>query len=197
MPYLALNIDMRGQTALIVGGGKVALRKLAALRDAGARVRIVAPAVLPEITGQESGESVAVRIGGYETTDLDGITLAVAATNDGAVDRRVASEARERGILVSVAGRPEEGNCHFPALLRRGELEIAVSTGGRCPAFASEVRDVVATVITDDYGDLVEQLAALREKLLTEGSGTTYNTTVLRSHARRLLAELSERKDIS
>ncbi|MGD0585854.1 MAG: bifunctional precorrin-2 dehydrogenase/sirohydrochlorin ferrochelatase [Oryzomonas sp.] len=197
MPHLALNIDMRKRTALIVGGGKVAARKLQALRVAGAGVRIVAPAVIPEIREQEASGAVTVRIGCYETADLDGVALVVAATDDPAVNRRVAAEAGQKGILVAVADQPEAGDCHFPAILRRGGLEIAVSTGGRCPALAAEVRDAIAGVIGDDYAGLVEQLAAEREKLLTEGNGTTYNKALLRSKARRLIAELSERKDIS
>jgi precorrin-2 dehydrogenase/sirohydrochlorin ferrochelatase len=197
MPYLALNIDMRKRTALIVGGGKVAARKLQALREAGAGVRVVAPLVMPAIREQEASGAVTVRIGCYETADLNGIALAVAATDDAAVNRRVAAEAGQKGILVAVADQPEAGDCHFPAILRRGGLEIAVSTGGRCPALAAEVRDVIAGVIGDDYAGLVEELAFEREKLLTEGNGTTYNKELLRSKARRLIAELSERKDIS
>ena len=196
MPYLSLNIDMGKRTALVVGGGAVAARKVRALREAGARVRVVAPAVLPAIRKQEASGGVTVRAGRYEAADLDGIALVVAATDDPAVNRRVAAEARERGILVAVADRPEAGDCHFPAILRRGDLEIAVSTGGRCPALAAEVRDTIAGVIGNDYAGLVEQLAAEREKLLTEGNGTTYNKALLRTKARRLIAELSARKDI-
>jgi precorrin-2 dehydrogenase/sirohydrochlorin ferrochelatase len=188
---------MRKRTALIVGGGKVAARKLRALREAGAGVRVVAPEVIPEIREQEASGTVTVRIGCYEAFDLEGIALAVAATDDAAVNRRVAAEAGQKGILVAVADQPEAGDCHFPAILRRGGLEIAVSTGGRCPALAAEVRDVIAGLIGNDYADLVERLAAEREKLLTEGNGTTYNKKLLRAEARRLIAELSERKDIS
>ncbi|MDR3579787.1 MAG: bifunctional precorrin-2 dehydrogenase/sirohydrochlorin ferrochelatase [Oryzomonas sp.] len=197
MPHLALNIDMRKRTALIVGGGTVAARKLQALREAGARIRVVAPEVIPGIREQEASGAVTVRIGCYEAADLDGVALVVAATDDTAVNRRVAAEAGQKGLLVAVADQPEAGDCHFPAILRRGGLEIAVSTGGRCPALAAEVRDAIAGMIGHDYAGLVEELAAEREKLLTEGNGTTYNKKLLRAKARRLIAELSERKDIS
>jgi precorrin-2 dehydrogenase/sirohydrochlorin ferrochelatase len=153
--------------------------------------------LISEITEREAEGTVAVRIGTYEVSDLEGVSLVVAATDDTLVNRKVAADARQRGILVSVADQPEEGDCLFPALLRRGGLEITVSTGGRCPVFASEVRDIIAGVICDDYGGLLEQLAAEREKLLTEGNGSTYNKTVLRSRAKHLIAELSKRKDIS
>jgi precorrin-2 dehydrogenase/sirohydrochlorin ferrochelatase len=81
-------------------------------------------------------------------------------------------------------------------VLRRGNLEIGVSTNGTCPGFAAAVRDVIATLIGNEYGEILEVLAAEREKLLTEGRGNTYNKQILRSRARQLLAELSTRKDI-
>jgi len=94
-----------------------------------------------------------------------------------------------------VADNPPVGNCTFPAVLRRGDLEITVSTGGRCPTLAAEIRDMIAGAIGDEYGAALEQLAVEREKLLTDGSTSTYNTQVLRSLAGRLIAEIAERKD--
>jgi precorrin-2 dehydrogenase/sirohydrochlorin ferrochelatase len=79
--------------------------------------------------------------------------------------------------------------------LQRGDLNIAVSTGGRCPTFAVDVRDYIAGHISSEYGALLEQIASEREKLLTNGSPGPYNTQVLRSLASRLISELTERKE--
>ena len=195
MPTLALNIDMLGKTALVVGGGRVALRKAHALLAAGASLRVVAPEICRELAELAARGTVSLRLGNYALADLDAVFLAVAATDDAAVNRTVAADAKERGILVMVADSPLAGNCTFPALLRRGDLEVAVSTGGRCPALAAEIRDIISGVIGDEYGAVLEQLAAEREKLLTDGSARTYNTQVLRSLAGRLIAEIAERKD--
>ncbi|MFH1026479.1 MAG: bifunctional precorrin-2 dehydrogenase/sirohydrochlorin ferrochelatase [Pseudomonadota bacterium] len=195
MPTLPLNIDMRGKTALVVGGGKVALRKAHALLESGASLLVVAPEICGELAELAARGTVSVRCGCYAAADLDSAFLAVAATDDAAVNRAVADDAKERGILVMVADDPLTGNCTFPALLRRGSLEIAVSTGGRCPALAAEIRDMIAGIIGDEYGAALERLAAEREKLLTDGSASTYNTQVLRSLAGRLIAEIAERKD--
>ncbi|HBA72616.1 MAG: hypothetical protein A2X82_04050 [Geobacteraceae bacterium GWC2_55_20] len=195
MPTLALNIDMLGKTALVVGGGRVALRKAHALLAAGASLRVVAPEICRELAELAARGTVSLRLGNYALADLDAVFLAVAATDDAAVNRTVAADAKERGILVMVADSPLAGNCTFPALLRRGDLEVAVSTGGRCPALAAEIRDIISGVIGDEYGAVLEQLAAEREKLLTDGSASTYNTQVLRSLAGRLIAEIAERKD--
>lgn len=194
MSMLALNIHMSGRLAVIIGGGRVALRKLQPLLAAGASVKVVAPVICPEIAALAS-RLLTIVCRGYRENDLDNAFLVVAATDNAHVNEQVCSDARQRGGLVVVADNPAIGDCTFPALLRRGDLEIAVSTGGRCPGFAVDVRDHIAGHIGSEYGAILEQLAAEREKLLTNGSSSTYNKQVLHSLARQLLAELTERKE--
>jgi len=195
MSTLALNVRMQGKLAVIIGGGAVALRKLRTLRRAGAAVKVVALTVCPEIAALRDSGVLTVRSGSYAVSDLDGAFLVIAATDDVRVNGQVCADALERGMLVAVADNPARGNCTFPALLQRGDLEIAVSTGGRCPTFAVDVRDEIAEHIGHKYGTILDQLSAEREKLLTNGSSSTYNTEVLRSLARRLLAELTDHKE--
>lgn len=196
MSNLMLNIDMRGRVVLIVGGGQVAHRKALSLLDAGACVRLVAPALVDELQAMVQDGLVACRVGRYEPPDLADIFLVVAATDSKDVNASVAEDAARLGILANVADAPELSSCTFPALLRRGGLEVAVATGGGCPAFAAQVRDVIAGVIGTDYGAALEQLAAEREKLLTEGKGSTYNSQVLRELARQLIKELEDKERV-
>lgn len=195
MPHLPLHIDIHDRIILVVGGGSVACRKLRALLAAQASVHVVAPDMNPEISALSASGAISTRTGHYQASDLNGVFLVVAATNDSEVNRAVAEDARQRGILVAMADAPDLGNCTFPAVLRRGNLEISVATGGRCPAFAALVRDVLATVIGDDYGIALERLALEREKLLTEGNGSTYNKKVIRDYAMSLINELTENKE--
>lgn len=197
MPYLPLSIDIHGRTTLVVGGGPVALRKAKTLLDAGACVNVVALSLDHDLEEQWSATGVSVKLAPFKPADLEDVFLAIAATNDSAVNDRIARAARQRGILVAVANAPDSGNCTFPALLRRGDLEIAVSTGGRCPAFAVLVRDRIARLIGNSYGSALEQLAAEREKLLTEGNSSTYNAKIVRLLAQRLIEELSDHKDVT
>lgn len=194
MSTLALNIRMRDRRAVIIGGGAVALRKIRTLLAAGAAVRVVAMTVSSEIASLRDAGGISVRIGSYRAEDLDDAFFVVAATDDAGVNRRVCDDASRRGILAADAGNPVAGDCAFPALLQRGDLEIAVSTGGRCPTFAAQVRDRIAECIGSEYGTVLEQLAMEREKLLTNGSPSTYNTQVLRSLARHLLDGFTENK---
>ena len=94
-------------------------------------------------------------------------------------------------MFVVVADAPEQGNCIFPAILRRGDLEVSVSSNGRCPAFAAQVRDVIAGIIGEEYGVALGHLAAEREKLLTEGNHSTYNASIMRALSERLITELT------
>lgn len=195
MPTLALNIRMEGKQAVIIGGGAVALRKSGTLLQAGASVRLVALKICPEISALADSGKLEVRIGNYTAADLNDAFLVVAATDNDMTNGQVCADARTRGILVAAADNPAAGDITFPAILHRGDLEIAVSTGGQSPTFAVDVRDIIGTQIVMEYGTILDQLGAEREKLLTNGSPSTYNTQVLRSLAGRLLAELTERKE--
>ena len=192
---MLLNVNMSGKTAAVIGGGKVACRKVEVLLAAGAGVRVVAPDVLDKIEALAQLGKLAVRYGYYEARDLEGVFLVVAATDDAGVNRQIAVDAGSLGKMVCVADASEAGNCSFPAVLRRGNLEIGLSTGGCCPSLAVELRELVATLITEEYETVVDKLAKEREKLLTEGNTSTYNAQVIRSLARRLISELNERKD--
>ncbi len=196
MQTLALNIRMNDKLVVIIGGGAVALRKIRALLATGARVKVVAMEIHSEIKVLEDSGMVVVRVGPYMATDLDSAFLVIAATDNVMVNELVRGEAQKRKIMVAVADNPSAGDCTFPAVLRRGDLEIAVSTGGRCPTFAVDVRDCIAGYIGSEYGTILELIAAEREKLLTNGSSSTYNTQVLRSLANRLITELTERKEL-
>jgi precorrin-2 dehydrogenase / sirohydrochlorin ferrochelatase len=195
MPYLTLNMKIQDRTTLVVGGGAVACRKVKTLLKAGARVRVVTLSLGHDLENLRKSTDFEVRIAPYTPTDLDDVFLAVAASDSIEINAEIAQDARKRGILVVVVNAPNLGNCTFPAILQRGELEIAVSSGGRCPAFSILVRDHLAGLIGDDFGVALEQLAVDREKQLTEGNCSTYNAKIVRAHAQRLIAALSNTKE--
>ena len=195
MSTLALNIRMHGKLAVIIGGGAVALRKIVTLIKAGAHVRVVAMEICSEIVALQGSGRVVIRVGPYMETDLDNAFLVIAATNDMMVNEKVRSEAQKRGIMAAIVDNPSAGDCTFPAVLQRGDLDIAVSTGGRCPTFAIDVRDQIAGYIGSEYGSILEQIAGEREKLLTNERSSTYNTQILRSLANRLIAEFTKREE--
>jgi precorrin-2 dehydrogenase / sirohydrochlorin ferrochelatase len=154
--YYQAGLDLRGRTCLVVGGGAVARRKAEGLAEAGADVRVVAPRCLP-MPG-----AVRVALRPFEDDDLDGVTLAVAASDDRELNARVAALARRRGVWVNVVDEPEEGDLVLPAVVRRGALRVAVSTGGASPALALRIRERLDEEFGPEWGELAELLGRLR-----------------------------------
>ncbi len=195
MPHLPLNIDVRGMIVLVAGGGTVATRKIGALLSAGATIQVVAPQVSPQISQLEESGVIKVLFDRYHDSHLMNIFLVVAATNDAQINQKIAIDAHQRGVLVTVTDAPQSGNCIFPAVLRRGDLEISISSNGKYPGYAAEIRKLLAHLIGEEYGFLLETLSTEREKLLTAGLNNTYNKQVLRSRARELINELNTHKE--
>lgn len=134
--YYPVFLDLRERPVIVIGAGRVALRKTAALLEAGARVTVVAPSWDPRF------ESLPVRLirRRFRSSDLRGALLAFTATDDRRTNHRVAVEARRRGIPVNVADSPAECDFLVPARLRVGEVQVAISTGGRNPRLAAHLR---------------------------------------------------------
>lgn len=136
-------LDLAGRRVVVAGAGPVALRKTRGLLEAGARVLVVAPRALPEF------DSLPVRLvrRRFRASDLEGAALAFAATDDRRVNRRIGLAARRRGIPANIADSPAECDFLTPARLRRGRLQIAVSTGGDNPRLAARLRRILEEIL--------------------------------------------------
>lgn len=155
-------LDLTGKPAVIAGGGAVAERKAAALLEAGGDVRIVAPAMTPRL--QEWAADGRLRWIEREARedDLNGAALFYAATDDAEANRRLAEAARARGVWTNVASDGEAGDFVTPAVVRRGELVLAVSASGAGPALAARVARELAERYGPDYARLAAVLRAVR-----------------------------------
>jgi len=162
-------LDGGSVSALVVGGGAVAARKVAALVEAGATVRVVAPEISAELEAlAERTARLSVIRNRYASEQLGDALLVVAATSDARLNARIAADARAGGRLVNVVDAPELGNFVTPAVHRSGEVVVAVSTGG-VPAAASRIRDAIARSIGESYGAAVRELWTLRRALIDGG----------------------------
>lgn len=155
-------IELHHRACVVVGGGSVAERKVQALLEAGADVTVVSPAITPVL--QELARTGALQHVNRdrEDGDLEGSFLVVAATGDAAVNRAVSAEARERNMLVNVVDVPELCNFFVPAVCRRGDLQIAVSTSGRAPALARAIGRRLEKLIPSAIAEDIKTLAARR-----------------------------------
>jgi precorrin-2 dehydrogenase / sirohydrochlorin ferrochelatase len=162
--YFPAFLDLRGRRCLVVGGGPVGERKALALLECGARVMVVSPAVTPVLAGLAAAGRLEHRRRAFRRVDARGCTLVVAATGLADVDRAVASAAKAQRALVNVVDRPAECDVIMPSVLRRGELQIAVSTGGRSPALAREIRRSLEPLFAADAAAVVERAGVERTR---------------------------------
>jgi siroheme synthase-like protein len=143
---------------VVVGGGEVANRKARKLLQARAKVVVVSPEVKPEL----ASIAAEVRRRPYRKGDLEGAFLVFAVTDVREVNAAVALEARERGIPINVADKPSEGDFALPSVLRRGQLQVAVSTGGASPALARRIRQELEDAFGFEWAGVVESLYRAR-----------------------------------
>lgn len=165
MAYYPLFLDLTERWCVVVGGGRVAARKAEALLEAGARVRVIAPRAHPGLQAlADSGRLVLLRRP-YRAGDLRGCVLAIAATDDSAVNRAVYAASIRRGIPCNTVDQPALCTFIAPAVMRRGDLVIAISTGGASPALVRRLRRDLEARIGPEYAAFVDLLRQARVRL--------------------------------
>ena len=157
-----VSLVLDGRRVLVVGGGKLATRRVADLLETGARVEVVSPTVSPEIAAWADEDRVSVALRPFEGGDVSGAWLCVAATDDRAVNRAVVVAAEREHCFVSSAGDGSASSARPMSVLRRGDLEVAVGTSGRAPAAAVWIRQQLATLVGPEYGVLIDLVAEVR-----------------------------------
>lgn len=170
-PPFPLFIQLENVLVVVVGGGQVATRKIESLLDHGARVRVISDRITPEIERLVRDRRVELVPRMYRNGDLSGALLAVAATSNRQVNEAVYDEAHRRTILVNVVDEPDLCNCIVPSTLRRGNLQIAVSTGGAAPSVARDVRTDLENRFPDWWAEYIDMLGDVRSLVKERLSG--------------------------
>ena len=157
-----LFLDLTRQSAVVIGAGSVAARKIRTLLRAGAAVTIVSPQATSSLRRLAQTKRVRWVRRRYRRGDLRGACLVIAATNDPAVNQIVCSEAKRRNLLVNCITSPNVGNFFAPSLARRGGISLAISTDGASPAFAKRLRRDLEHFLGDEYPQLLKTMSAAR-----------------------------------
>jgi precorrin-2 dehydrogenase / sirohydrochlorin ferrochelatase len=188
MSLFPMFLKLEGRSCLVVGAGKVAESKIRSLLMARAQVRAVAPAATPAINAWAEAGVLAWEHKPFESSDLAGTFLVVAATSSPVVNDLVFRAAQERGVLCNVVDDPERCDFYYPAVVRRGDLQIAISTAGRSPALAQRLRRDLEPQFSPGYAGWVSALGKAREVLFEQELDP--------NHRRRLLHEMVEKPEI-
>jgi len=162
MQFLPIFLNVRAQNCLVVGGGDVAYRKAVLLDRAGARLRIVAPEIDAELEALVIAGAGEIRLREFHDSDLDGVFLAVAATDDEEVNSAVSESAKSRGLPVNVVDKPSLCSFIVPAIVDRSPVVIAISSGGASPILTRKLKEKLETMIPAAYGRLALLLGSYR-----------------------------------
>ena len=159
-------LKLEGRACLVVGAGTIAAPKIASLLRAGGIVTVVAPRANTAIAAQVEAGDLTWYEREFAPSDLDGMFLAIAATDLQPVNHAVAEEARARGVLVNSVDDPPDCDFFYPSAVRRGDLQIAISTAGKSPALAQRLRQEIDALLPEDTGEWLDQLGETRLKML-------------------------------
>ena len=179
MRYYPVFLEVEGKWAVVIGGGPVALRKAKTLAEAGAKVAVISPEVVPGLMKLAEDGVIELIRRPYRAGDLDGASVAVAATNDRKINREFASEAGRHGIPVNCATPPSAGSFIVPSSTNRSGLTLAISTGGISPALSKRLRKSIEDCIESGYGPLLDFLARAREEVKARVPDTRKRSAIL------------------
>jgi precorrin-2 dehydrogenase/sirohydrochlorin ferrochelatase len=162
---VTLNIDK--QLCVVVGGGRVAERKVLALLNAGAQIRVISPQLTKTLHKLASNGQIDWLARVFAPNDVAGAMLVFAATDQRQVNERVTQAAAAKGLLVNVADAPDQCSFQVPAVVRQGDLTIAISTNGKSPAFAARIRKQLEAEYGPECAILLDLLGRIRAQELT------------------------------
>ncbi|MGP4107590.1 NAD(P)-binding protein [Virgibacillus sp. L01] len=181
MAITPLMVDLEGKKVVIVGGGKVACRRVDTLKESGASITIISPEIEAGIHSLWDAARVNWQQKEFEPDDLEGAFLVIVATNNPAVNQAVVKSSPPNSLL-NVTSDASQGNIHFPSNIKRGELSVSISTNGASPLLSAKIKQQLETIFDDRYIDYVDFLYESRQLIK--------HTTLTKTERRSLLKEL-------
>lgn len=182
-------LKLSGRKVLVVGAGNVGEPKIAGLLETGARIRVVALEASPLVRDWAREGKIELELRAYAPTDLEGAFLAVVATSSRSLNERVYNEAQKRGVLCNVVDVPDLCDFFYPAVVRRGDLQIAISTSGQSPSLAQKIRQQLEKQFGPGYAAWVAELGETRRLILASELDKERKLELLHSLASRQAVE--------
>ena len=195
MRYFPVFLDLQDKSCVVVGGGRVAERKVKTLLKAGARVKVISPELTGPLARLKSQEKIVHYPRAYRPKDLGGAFITITATDNRAINERVFQEAMERGIPVNVVDDPAHSSFIVPSLVKKKDLIVAISTSGKSPALARLLRQKLEKEIGPEYSRFLRLLGTVRGKIISQGLGQRRNQKVFRKLVKEDLLSLIKGKN--
>jgi precorrin-2 dehydrogenase/sirohydrochlorin ferrochelatase len=178
-------LKLEGRTVLVVGAGQIAEGKIRGLLDTGARVRVIALKAGEAVVAWARSGEITLELRAFDPSDLDGVSLAVVATSIRDLNESIYREARRRGIWCNVVDVPDQCDFYYPAVVRRGDLQIAISTSGQSPSLAQHIRLQLERQFGAGYAEWVAELGETRRAILQSNLEADQKRELLQSLAHR------------
>ena len=168
MSKYPIFLELGDRRAVVIGGGSVAARKAQALLNAGTRLVVVAERIDNMMTVICQGKNAELIKSSYAKEYLAGAVLVIAATNNNQLNKQIYKDCQELEILCNVVDVPELCDFYVPAVVKRGDLQIAIGTEGRCPAYTGHIRKKLEKIFTEKHGQFLAELEQLRNRIIKE-----------------------------
>ena len=196
--YYPIFVDITNKRTLVIGGGRIAERKVRSLLRCHAEVKVVSPALTTGLKQLVQSKRITYKAKHFTPGDLKGIRLVICATNTRKTNRKASEESEKRGLLCNVVDVPELCNFIVPSTIRRGDLHVAISTGGSSPALAKKIRQELEQILGPEYTEFINLLKQLRIRIGKEIRGQEKRARIyeefIDSDIRRFLGEGKKEK---
>ena len=196
MTLFPIFVKLEGRSCLVVGAGSVGEPKIGSLLASQASVRVIAPTANATVAEWARAGVITWEAREFQISDLDDVFLVIVATSSREVNESIFLEARRRHILCNVVDDPEHCDFYYPAVVRRGDLQLAISTNGQSPALAQRIRRELEVQFGPEYGDWLEGLGRIRQQLFASGMKPDDRRRVLHELASREAFEQAQSKRI-
>jgi len=195
MPYYPIFLDLNNENVVVVGGGEVAERKIKNLLMYGCTIYISSPHLTPHL--EQLVATKKIHHIPYESLDahMDDTFMVIAATDDTKVNSKIASQAKNHGLLINTVDQPKDCNFIMPSIMKRGNLQIAISTAGKSPALAKKIRKNLESTFPPEYDSFVELLGIIRTKLLSQDQPSSKNKIIFQQLVDSNLLEMITHKN--
>jgi precorrin-2 dehydrogenase/sirohydrochlorin ferrochelatase len=184
-----MYLKLEGRRCLVVGAGNVAEGKIAGLLETGARVLVVAIRALPAVAQWAEAGQIDLQLRPFSADDLDSVFLAIVATSSADLNNEIYRETHQRGVLCNVVDVPELCDFYYPAVVRRGDLQIAISTNGHSPALAKRLREQLEQQFGPGYAEWLAELGETRKVVMASNLSADCKRELLLSLANRAAVE--------
>jgi precorrin-2 dehydrogenase / sirohydrochlorin ferrochelatase len=178
-------LKLQGRQCLVIGAGRIGEPKISGLVDTGANVRVIALAATPRVREWAASGKIQLELREYSPNDLEGTFLAVVATSSRELNAAIYQEAQKRGVLCNVVDDPPHCDFFYPAVVQRGDLQIAISTAGQSPSLAQKLRQQLERQFGPGYASWVAELGNIRREVLASGLEPERKRELLHSLASR------------